>query len=85
MLIQLLKIIALLTVPMAIIKIQKIINVIHAKRNANFVQVQKYAIAALKNLIILVKQMNYLFNIGEQHIKELSKYDQRSYDYNPIN
>ena len=32
-----------------------------------------------------VKQMNYLFNIGEQHIKELSKYDQRSYDYNPIN
>lgn len=30
-----------------------------------------------------LKDMKYLFNIGEDKIKELSQFDQRSYEYNP--
>ena len=30
-----------------------------------------------------LSQMKFLFNIGEEKIKLLSKYDQRNYDYNP--
>jgi len=31
-----------------------------------------------------VKDMNFMFNIGKEKIEELSKFDQRNYDYKPI-
>jgi hypothetical protein len=31
-----------------------------------------------------VKDMKFMFNIGKEKIEELSKYDQRGYDFNPI-
>ena len=30
-----------------------------------------------------LSEMKFMFNIGEEKIKELSQYDQRNYDYNP--
>jgi hypothetical protein len=30
-----------------------------------------------------LKEMNYLFNIGEERIEQISKLDQRNYDYKP--
>jgi hypothetical protein len=31
-----------------------------------------------------LKDMKFIFNIGEKNILELSKYDQRNYNFNPI-